>query len=104
MREQLARMLGSSPRCQIAERSRGREPLHARPYGDRDHVLLKALVVADSRIAPDREQVNETILHHDLQADIWIGREERRDDRRQHDARDARGHIESEGSGWTVAE
>ena len=83
-------------------RGRG-EALDARTDRDRDHVLLEPLFVADPGIAARGQHIDETALDDDLQPDVRIGLQERRDDRWQHQTGGARGHVELERSGRPVA-
>ena len=101
--EQVARVPRPAATIEIGGRSRGREALDARPDRHRDHVLFQPFVVADARVAPGRQHIDEAVLGDDLQADLGIGGQEGWDDRGQHQTRGADRDIEPEGSGRPVA-
>ena len=69
---------------------------------DRDHVLREMLAIAHAGIEARADDVDERAFGDDLEIDLRIGLEERRDHRRQHeidrrrrrvDAQPARGHF-----------
>jgi len=53
---------------QVRGRGGGGEALHPRADGQRDHVCLQPLVVADARVASRRQHVHEALVRHHLDA------------------------------------
>ena len=103
MAEQIARVLRPAMAIEIGRGGAEWQSAAARADRHRDHVLLQPLVVADAGVATGREHVDETVLGDHLQADVRIGGEERRNDRRQHQPRRADRHVELERARRPVA-
>jgi hypothetical protein len=104
MAEQIARVLRSSASIEIGRGRAQGKTLLTRTDRHRNHVLLQPLAIADAGVATGREHVDETFLGDDLQANVWIGGEERRNDRRQHQSRRADRDIQLEHTRWPVTQ
>src|SRR6185437_10213703 len=102
--QQLTRMPGPAVRVEIGGGRGRREALHARPDRDRYHVLLEALVVANARVAANRQHVDEAVLDHHFDAYLRIKLKKLRDDAGQYDARRARRHVQLQRAGRLVPE
>ncbi len=89
MIQQGARVIRAAMSIEIGWRCGSRHALDARPDGHRDHVLLEPFVVADARVAPRGEPVDEAVFRNDLQPDPGMCGKESRQERGQHQPRGA---------------
>src|ERR1700722_6924136 len=70
MLEQVAWVPGAAAPLEVVARGGCGEPLDARANRYRDHVFLQPFVVADSCIAPRRQDIDEAIVGDYLQSDL----------------------------------
>src|ERR1700722_6132445 len=97
MLEQVTWMPGPAAPIEVVARGGCREALGAGSNRYRDHVFLQPLVVADSRITPRCQHIDEAILGDYLESYLRIRGEEAWNDRGQHQACGAHGDIEAQG-------
>lgn len=101
--QQIARVRGPAVAREVGGRGRSHRVLPARADRDGDHVLLEALLVADAGVAAGSEDVDQVLLGGDLEPDVREGGQEAGHDARQHQARGADGHVQSQRAGRAVA-
>ncbi len=103
MLQQFARVMRPAVTIKIGGRCRSGEALDARPDRHRDHVFFQSLAVANSRVAPGRQDIDKAIVGDHLQFDVWISGKERRNDRGKRQAHRADRDIEPQRPGWSAA-
>src|SRR4051812_44947560 len=103
MLQQLAWMLRPAMLVEVGGRCAGGVALCPRADRHGDHVLLQALVIADSRIEASPQDIDEIVLRHNLHPNLRIDGEKRRNNLWQDQPCRADRDIELEGAGWRIA-
>src|SRR5579859_3659209 len=102
MSKEFTRMVRPTASVEIGWRSGGRKTLLARTDRNGNHVLLKPLLVADSRVASGRQYIDETILGDHLKLNVGIGSKECGHDARQYHSRGTDRYIQPERACRTI--
>jgi hypothetical protein len=103
MQAWLARVARRSALGEIGRRRGGDVALDARPDGNRDHVALDALLVADAGVEAGGQHVDKRIVGRDLERHARMGQQEAGDNGGEDFLGDDRRHIEPQRSPRSLA-